>query len=447
MAADPWDLEGNDKYAGSYSHASDMRPAARRAKPLAPVNEWNMSGKQLQQAGAARAPINAWDLPGAELTRRGAAPALINAWDLGAGELARRGSAPAASGTNPVVPALNTFHGKPLTKDQLASTPSRLMADQIDTPQIGAPARVRGDRKLEAERGQRLGEVDSALWELGMRGGGVNMRSKRELLGQLLGQKQALTEGAARRSLDAQGANAKAINDAAMAQAELGANVATHNADRQTQFDIAGANAAAKASPSLSDLLAAKRLEFDMAKETAAQARANETQDATIRGKADSYQDARVDKLVSEGMSRSAAEQAVFDRDLQAGNDIQKTSLGRDVATRSLRDVGEKLNEGNWWLRDVAQNTGAVGNGQIPAEQLDYLQPQDFQEAPVGGFAGWTRGVANHLPFVNIPQSTEVTYGSEGPNGTHAPHATFEEGDPMLERLRRLKRRSGTSGY
>jgi hypothetical protein len=443
MAADPWDLEGNDKYAGSYSHAADFAPNLRRTKPAAPFNQTP-----------------------AQVTAAGGTPS-VAPWDLGADGLYARGSAPIGSaypsrGHNPRDaisvgvtqrararrnPGANTFQGKALTPDQLASMPSRLMADQIDTPQIGAPARVRGDRKLEAERGQRLGEVDSALWELGMRGGGVNMRSKRELLGQLLGQKQALTEGAARRSLDAQGANAKAINDAAMAQAELGANVATHNADRQTQFDIAGANAAAKASPSLSDLLAAKRLEFDMQKETAAQARANETQDATIRGKADSYQDARVDKLVSEGMSRSAAEQAVFDRDLQAGNDIQKTSLGRDVATRSLRDVGEKLNEGNWWLRDVAQNTGAVGNGQIPAEQLDYLQPQDFQEAPVGGFAGWTRGVANHLPFVNIPQSTEVTYGSEGPNGTHAPHATFEEGDPMLERLRRLKRRSGTSGY
>jgi hypothetical protein len=411
MANDPWDYDGGtrSRLIEDTSQA-DMLPKPAVPKPMT----WNATPVDVAALGGAH--------PISSSTSRGHAPQR--------GASARRAQFRAMND-----PAPNTFMGRPLTEAQATPEAVRaapVAAMDVATPAVRMPRRTRADRGAEVERKQRLGEIDSAIWELGIRGGGVNMRSKRELLSQLIGAKNDLTQGRMKQSTDIGLANAGIEAGAYREQAGIEAEVGTRNADRRAQVDMGNAENAARNAPSLKDILEAKKLALQLQRDTAGEVRDNEKHEATIEGEKAKYDD--------EAMARYAAAgrdpRALIDARIANGEDPRGSRTSSDLYDADLESIRERMNDQGWgdWA-------GAAAAG-------DYYVSGDKPQVAPAGISSYDQLEVEDVGGVYGLFTDKKKVKTKGTAGRYSGDEAFAYVEPEeAERIRlnqeRMRRRSG----
>jgi hypothetical protein len=251
-----------------------------------------------------------------------------------------------------------------------------------------APRSVSGDtRGAEAERQKALSGINDALF--GLRGN-LNMRSKREMLTNLLGEKNKLTSQAydTQNSRDMTGA--KFANEAAQQNATLqeqGAkrrdDINSFNVQEGDRRDMAAAELAdkrqARADAAPFKALQAKAIESQI--ETAGVQRDIAKAGAGI--KSDKYNnevdDARRKQLMADnpGASSEQIDQMRAKEDAAMGIDPGSTMSGARGDAAIANDVRGKINQGDNWLTELL--TGAPHVGINNDEQLNTINPDEIK--------------------------------------------------------------------
>lgn len=274
----------------------------------------------------------------------------------------------------------------------------------------------------EAERQARLGELDNALTRLEYGGGGLNMRSKRELFGSLLGFKKGLTEQAydatnqrgitnARMATDTAQSNAnlseaaaRRRSDANQFNADLGERAYQYDTTRQDNADALDASAPLRA------------LEY-----------AKGLQDLRITGdKYDVTRDQTLDKGAQDWIAnyRKANPTATEDQALAARMEVEAQGTGPISPTarvglqRSTNAIEDQMNAGTPFLDDWGMGVfrAPLSQNETDPARRGTLKPQDISYTPAGGFVGFAQ---KFLPGEDLYMATPA--GME--NDPRAPRA------------------------
>lgn len=151
-------------------------------------------------------------------------------------------------------------------------TPTRAESDWRTAGMSGASANSPDKSDIEA----RIKEIDSAMSDLSFRGGGLNMRSKRDMYASMMGMKAGLSEKTLAADTDTKLTNARLANEAGSVNARMREEAMTRR-DRANQFNAGSQQDAdkfnierddkldaAKAPPTPKELLEIEKLTEDI---------------------------------------------------------------------------------------------------------------------------------------------------------------------------------------
>lgn len=253
----------------------------------------------------------------------------------------------------------------------------------------------------ERERQAARSEIDSALFDLRARGGGVNMASKRRLLGDLLGQKGGLTTEAFRAQNERDMQNQRVNAQTAEGNARLRESAAERR-DRINSFNVEtgekrsmyetdrddAAAAAAAAAPmnalKMQDLR--QRIGANDARATRDQA----TFDAQFPGAASKPDLDAIDTYMkaNPGMSYDAAAAKVLDDAIVNGENPRRSRVTSAAYDDELSGLESQLNQSGamQWGRQVLGGDGYIpfnrrqapaltDSTQVEVEQLSPINP------------------------------------------------------------------------
>ena len=279
----------------------------------------------------------------------------------------------------------NVEGGVSATVPDKGSTLARRAAPQVSTPGAYGYAAPNVGNPDDRERKAALSSLDSTLFGLGS----LNMRSKRELFGQLLGMKQDLTKTAfnadnervqlrAKIGADAAEGNARLAESAAqrrssadMFNAESSEKRDMFDTERNDRREAAAAAAAAANDPNTLE----NRLK--LAKEN----RDQQTFEAGLPAKLNAVDNAEIESLMkNEGMTRAAAENRILERRLVNGENVRGSRASTSAYDTQLANIENALNDTGvnmWATRALA------GDGYAPFDYGQMEPLKDFTQTQV----------------------------------------------------------------
>jgi hypothetical protein len=293
----------------------------------------------------------------------------------------------------------------------------------------------------ESERKKRLSDIDTELFRMSF-GGGLNMRSKREMFAQLMGMKNQLTGQAFDAANQRGQLNARLDTEASQTNAALreqgarrrdGANQFNAQLGEQAhQFDTEqdAAAAAAAANAPFARLQYAKAAQ-EMASNDAKATRDQALFDATFGSKANAQSRQAVQDYVKSGMSLEQARAQVMQDALYSGKNLRSDdTLGAQYG-KQLQDEEDKLNQTGFgpWLQ-AAVSGNAYTPGDHGAAALDDLTNLNIDEL----------SLYNPLRMLTKLDNRVSAVGKDGSRVSR--FATDEEAD-ALRQQQALMRRGG----
>lgn len=307
---------------------------------------------------------------------------------------------------------------------------------------VSAP-NISSNPQSERERKQRVSELDSALFDLRARGGGLNMASKRRLYGDLIGEKNRLTSTAYQGQTERDIARARMQSDVAQTNASLAERAAyrrdaaqmfdTEASDRRFEFDTNRSDELRKLNAPLTEK---ERLE--MAKLVAEQAREADKYELERGGSFEGVLQKRIDAMREQGVpeDRIAVEAAKSAQALGVDPYAAPTSAsGADETKERVanlyngdRGIGSLVNV--WGLMDEA-----APNSFLTAGNLDPQAIRDFDSVRTEPTSLLRRALTGAPRY-----RFEVTNSATG-----KPEARYSDDEQLFQDVRALRRRGGSN--
>ena len=325
----------------------------------------------------------------------------------------------------------DTVPGREAAQEVSSGGPRRRGALQMSAAPGAAPVdapRLRRSPEAEAERKQRIRDIDSALFDLRARGGGLNMASKRRLYGQLLGEKNDLTS----QNFDVQ--NQRAIeqariqNDVAQGNAnraeraaerrDMASRFGAELGDRRFEFDTNRRDAydAAIAAAPRNELEMEKlRTEIDVNKANALRAADEYTRKAPSIG--DDVLEPRIEALMAQGLTYPDARAQAVAAYQASGADAEASTIGQENRQALARRLGEAFNPKNIPLLDwrTIGDEAAIGSSlspdQVPAGAID--DPRAVRATRLGALRRILTPGADYRFEVQGPKGKRAVYSDD----------------------------------
>lgn len=339
----------------------------------------------------------------------------------------------------------NTFtfsNGRTVSVDPAGAGSKRrtFSADESAYSPMQAPS-IEDPRAVEQERQSRLKDIDQALFDLQNRNGGLNMRSKRELFGDLIGRKAGLTQDAYRTQNDRAVAGARIASDVAQTNAELGERAAARRSnarqfydelgEKSLEFDQERQDKIAKANAPLSP-----KDRLEMAKLSADEARAADKYEQERPGVFEGVLQKRLDAMRKQGIpeDRIAVEAAKSAQALGVDPYSAPTAAaGADATKQRIADLYN--NDGfvpfNLW----GAFDDAAPRSSLTAGQLDPQAIRDFNSVRTEP-TSLARRLLTGAPRYRF----EVTNSTTG-----KPESRYSDDEQLYNDVRGLRRRGSSN--